>query len=74
MSEILPSCGWGLGPNNLGQKTLTYTTYGATQKNRIPKPIFFSLQTARLSKSFEGLNSSLAQLTGELWSCNVAQK
>jgi len=27
------------------------------------------MQTKRLSKSFEGLNSSLVQSTGELWSC-----
>jgi len=27
------------------------------------------LQNRRLAESFEGLNSSLAQSTGELWSC-----
>jgi len=27
------------------------------------------LQTIRLIESFKGLNSSLAELTGELWSC-----
>jgi len=37
-------------------------------KNPKPKN-FFSLQTGRLAKSFEGLNSSLAQSTGELRSC-----
>jgi len=30
----------------------------------------FSLQTRRLTKS-EGLNSSLPQLTGELWICKT---
>jgi len=29
---------------------------------------FFSLLTQRLAASFEGLNSSLAQSTGQLWS------
>jgi len=28
-----------------------------------------SLRTRRLAESFGGLNSSLAQSTGELWSC-----
>jgi len=32
------------------------------------------LQTRRLVESFEGLSNSLAQLTGELWSCKEAQK
>jgi len=36
--------------------------------------MFFSLQTRRLAESFEGLNSSLAQLTSELWDYKVAQK
>jgi len=31
--------------------------------------MFFSLQTQRLAESFEGLNSSLAQLPEELCSC-----
>jgi len=31
------------------------------------------LQTKRFKKSFEGLDSSLAQLTDELWSCKDAQ-
>jgi len=36
------------------------------------KPKTFKLkkiQTRRLAASFEGLNSSLARLAGELWSC-----
>jgi len=32
------------------------------------------VQTRRLAKSFEGLNSSPAQLPGELRSCEVVQK
>jgi len=33
---------------------------------------FFSVRTRRLSESFEGLDSSLAQLTGELCSCKIS--
>jgi len=40
----------------------------------LTKPIFFSLQTQRLATSFVGLNSSLAQSTGEIWSCIVTWK
>jgi len=32
------------------------------------------LQTRRLAKSFAGVNSSLAQSTGMLWSCKVVRK
>jgi len=32
------------------------------------------LQTRRLAESFQGLNSSLAQSTGELRSCKVVRK
>jgi len=31
--------------------------------------IFFSLQTRRLTESFESLNSFLAQSTCKLWGC-----
>jgi len=31
------------------------------------------MQTRRLATSFEGLNSSVANLPGELWSCRLAQ-
>jgi len=68
-SEILPSCGWGPGRGNLGQ------TGDVTHKKTKPKTLtFFSLHARRLTKSFEGLNSCLAQLPGKLWSCKVAQK
>jgi len=30
------------------------------------------LQTRRLTESFEGLDISLAQSTGELWRCKMA--
>ena len=32
-------------------------------------PILFSMETRRLTTSFKGLKSSLAQLPGKLWSC-----
>ena len=32
---------------------------------------YFQLRTGRLTEPFGGLNSSLAQLTGELWSCKT---
>jgi len=35
---------------------------------------FFSLQTRRLAESIEDLISSLAQLTGKLWSCKMVRK
>jgi len=35
---------------------------------------FKKTQTKRLIASFEGWNSSLAQLPGKLWSCKVARK
>jgi len=35
---------------------------------------FFSLPTRRIAKFFEDFNSSLAQVTGKLWSCKVVQK
>jgi len=35
---------------------------------------FFSIKSRRFATSFEGLNSSPAQSTGELWSYNVVWK
>jgi len=38
-------------------------------------PTIKNVKTQRLAKSFEDLNSSLAQSTGELWTCcKVVQK
>jgi len=42
-----------------------------TEKPETKTKIFFH---CRLAESFDSLNSSLAQLTGELWSCKVAWK
>jgi len=53
----------------------TYSAYDVThKKTETQNQIFFSLWTRRLAESLEGLNSSLAQFTGELWNCKVAQK
>jgi len=42
-----------------------YLTYDVIHKKLKQKPkIFFSLQTRRLAKPFEGWNSSLVQLAG----------
>jgi len=44
---------------------------------RTPNPNwkkFFSISTTRLAESVEGLNSSLAQLVGELQRCKTLQK
>jgi len=47
--------------------TKTYLTYDITHKKMKPKTKnFFSSQTQRLAESFDGLNSSLAQLAEEL--------
>jgi len=46
-----------------------------TSPTKNPKPQnLFSLQSTKLAAFFEGLNSSLAQPTGELWSCKMAWK
>jgi len=47
-----------------GPKPTSFMT--SLTKNTKP-PIFFSLQTRRLAKSFEGLNHSLAQAADELF-------
>ena len=52
------------------------TNFRHKNKKKNPKPkgtIFFLILTKRLVDSAEGLNSSLAQSTGELWSCKKLQ-
>jgi len=44
-----------------------------SQKTATQNLKFFSLQTRRLAKSFEGFNSSLSQSTGKLRSWKVVQ-
>ena len=61
-SEILPFDGWSQVKYRQPKmaKNLPYL-WCHSQKNETQIPNFFSLQTQRLAKSFEGLNSSLAQ-------------
>jgi len=66
----------GPGPGNLsqnGQKPTPPKISLTKKRNPKPKTIFLLL-TSKHAKSFEGFNSSLAQSTGELWSCEVVQK
>ena len=69
LSEILPSSGLGLGPDEVGQKGLKRLhLWCHSQKTWNPKPKkFVSLQMETLAKSFEGLNSSLLQSSAELF-------
>jgi len=60
-----------LESGNLNQKVQKPTPI-MTSPTKKPET-FFSLQTRRLAECFEGLDSSLAQSTGELWSCKVAR-
>jgi len=64
----------GPGSNNMSQNSQKPTPLVMLPtKNLEPKTNnFFSLQTRRLATYFEGLNSSLTQLIGELWSCRMA--
>jgi len=65
LSKILPSSGLSPGPDEVGQKGLKQLhIWRLSQKNW---KTFYSLQTQRLAQSFEGLNSSLAQLSVEIF-------
>ena len=47
-----------------------------TSRNPPPKTknVFFSILTTRLAESVDVLDSSLAQLPGELWDCKFCKK
>jgi len=67
LSEMHPLFDWALGgPIDLSQEGRNLP-HNVTHKKMKPKTHNFSLQTRRLAKSFESLNSSLVQSTGELW-------
>jgi len=70
-SKILPSCGWCPGPYNLGQEGLNLPhLWCYTWKTWNPKPKkFFFIVNYKTHQVLKGLNSSLAQSTGKLWSC-----
>jgi len=57
--------------NQHGQKS---SPLMASLTKKTKHQIFFSLLTQRFAAAFEDLNSSLAQFTGKLWSCKMAQK
>jgi len=66
-SQKIPSSGWGLGLGNLSQNSLKPTPLTSLVKNLKSKTLqFFSSHFKRLATYFEYLNSSLAQLPGEL--------
>jgi len=68
MREILPYCSWGPGFDNLAQKGLNLShLWHHPQKPGTSKKCL--LGARRHAKSFEGLISSPAQLTDQLWSC-----
>jgi len=72
---MLPFCGWGPGPHYVSQKASMYLTSDVIHKKmKLKTPNFFSLQTRKLAKSFQGLNSSPAQSNGKLLSCKVAKR
>ena len=49
----------------------TFPIYDVTPEKPKPKPIFLKIRTTRPTESVEGLNSSLAQSTGEVWCCKA---
>jgi len=61
----------GLGPGNLSQNGQKPTPFTMTpiKKTKPKTKNFFSVRTRRPAKSFEGLDSSLAQSASKLWSC-----
>jgi len=65
----------GRESGNMSQNGEKHTRFMTSlTKKRNPKTnVFFSLQARRLAESFEGFDNSLAQSTGELWSCKLAR-
>jgi len=61
----MPSSSLGLGPDEVGQKDLKQL-HSLTRKTN---QNFFLLQSQRLAKSFEGMNSSLAQSLAGIFPC-----
>jgi len=68
LSEILPPSDLVPGPDEVDQNYSTNDVTHKKSKTQKQKKCF-SLRTRRLAKSFEDLNSSLAQSTEELWTC-----
>jgi len=75
LTKVLPSSGLGPGPGEVGQRGQKSSTYDVThKKTAIPSQKIFSLQTWRLTKSFEGLNSFLVQLLMKKFLCKNLRK
>jgi len=58
-------------PGNMIQNCQKPTSLMMSLTKKTKPKFIFSLQTLRLAKYFECLNSSRAQSAGELWSCQV---
>jgi len=69
-SEKIGSLDWHLGPGEVAKNTPLVTP---PQENPKPKKIF-SVETGRLAESADGLNTSLALTTGELWNYKSLNK
>ena len=58
---------WRPGPVKVGQKFKPPTLWPPPRRTSNPNQIIFLIETRRVAASVEGLNSSLAIATGELW-------
>jgi len=76
LSQKIGSLVWRPGSGKIGQKDVksTPTCDDPHNEPQTKKEIFFSFSTSGLAESVDGLNSSLAESTGELWRCKLGQK
>ena len=65
LSHNIGPMGWSPGPGKGSQKHL-HLWRSPQKKTTKNENFFFSISTTRLAESVEGLNSSLAQSSGEL--------
>jgi len=70
LSQKFGPLGWGPGPDKEGLKNLKTALWHHPQKTQNP----FFIESTRLAAYLKGLNSSLAQLLGELWLSELGQK
>jgi len=66
--------GWRPGPGNLSHEIVKTCPYFDVPHREPKMKYVFSVSTRRLAKAVEGLNTSLTQSAGELWSCKVGSK
>jgi len=64
----------GLAKGGQISKTCPHCDVTSRKPQIQSEQMFFSISTRRLAESVEGLNSSLARLSGELWDCKSLQK